>query len=85
MSDDEITQRFMATNGAIKTLLEVLIGQEIITPRGAAHLLRDQAQLCEEQGYQLTATLLSGFANYAEDPARIAGRHLLNEPPHGNA
>ena len=75
----------MACNAAIKSILEVLSGKEIVKPHQIGGLLSDQAEECSKKGDELAAALLSGFAAFAEDPSRIAGRRLLNEPPHGNA
>lgn len=85
MTENAINQQFIACNAAIKSILEVLIGKEIVPPHQIAGLLRDQAAECSQKGGELSAALLSGFADFAEDPSRIAGRRLLNEPPHGNA
>jgi hypothetical protein len=84
MSDEAINQRFTACNCAVKTILEALIGKEVVSPQQVARLLRDQAQECSNEGQVLASTLLIGFADFAEDPTRIAGRRLLNEPPHRN-
>jgi hypothetical protein len=84
-SHSNIDERFMACNAAIKTLIEALLGTEPAKPHQIARLLRGQAQDCQGFGMDLAKDLLNGFADFAEDPDRIAGRRLLNEPPHGHA
>ena len=85
MSDDAIHEQFIACNAAIKTLIESMIGTETVKPHQLGQLLRGQAQTCDNQGRLLASALLTGFADFAEDPDRIAGRRLLKEPPHGSA
>jgi hypothetical protein len=36
-------------------------------------------------GFDVASLLLAEFADFSEDQARVAGRRLLNEPPHGSA
>lgn len=85
MTERAVEERFVACNAAIKTLIEVLIGEEVAKPAAIARLLRGQAAEMEENGWNISSILLNGFAEFAEDPNRIAGRRLLNEPPQGSA
>lgn len=78
-------ERFVATSAAIKTLLEIVIGKELAAPDEIAHLLRGQAQECTEHNLLVSKTILEHWAAFAEDPNRASLRHLLNEPPLGNA
>jgi hypothetical protein len=83
---DIIEERFIACNAAIKTILEVLIGTGTVAPHAVGRLLRGrQSRECLDRGEAIAGALLLGFAEFAEDPTRIAGRRLLNEPPHGTA
>jgi hypothetical protein len=82
---DIIDERFTACNAVIKTILEVLIGTGTVAPHAVGRLLRGQSRECLDRGEALAGALLLGFAEFAEDPTRIAGRRLLNEPPHGTA
>ena len=85
MTPEFIDQRFYACNAAIKTLIECLVATNTVRPHAVARLLRGQAQKADEDGFDVASALLSELAAFSENPARIAGRRLLNEPPHGNA
>jgi len=85
MTPEFIDQRFYACNAAIKTLIECLVATKTVTPPSIARLLRCQAQKADADGFDVASLLLAEFADFSEDQARVAGRRLLNEPPHGSA
>ena len=78
-------ERFVAAAAAIKTLLEIVISAELAAPAEVGRLLRGQAEQCTKQGLPVSTAILEHWAAFAEDPDRKALRHLLNEPPLGNA
>jgi hypothetical protein len=78
-------ERSIAAFAAIKTILEVLVGKEIVPAVDLAALLRDQSQQCSNDQQIHAAGILANLASFAADPTRASGRRLLNEPPLGSA
>ena len=85
MADAQPDERSIATFAAVKTILEFLIGKEIVSAVDVAGLLQDQAKACSDAKRYQAAGILSHLAKFAADPQRARGRHLLNEPPLGSA
>ena len=50
---DIIEERFIASNAAIKTILEVLIGTGTVAPHAVGRLFRGQSRECLDRGEAL--------------------------------
>lgn len=69
----------------MKTVIEVLLRAQLVTPEGLGATFRQQAEDFDEGQFATAAEVLRSLAEFAEDPSRSAARRLLDEPPRGSA
>lgn len=84
-SQEAVSEQLEAHTAALLAVIEALIGSGAVEPSSMAGLLRKQANVCQASGSPLAFAVLTAFADFADDPDRINGRRLLNDPTQGSA
>lgn len=76
-------QQYVAQNAAMKTIIEVLLRGQLVSPEVLGGTLRKQAEAFDIGELAVAAEVLRTLAEFAEDPTRSAVRRLLMNRPTG--